>query len=141
MIKLGLRIRFFLYSNTLIAVTMTLVTVFGMMHERRMLHEATVRRGQSILEAMAIPVAGILAVDSASEDAVICSIEDIIARISERNSDICRYAIVADDEGRVIHSTRGDAVGAPFERAAEASDAGDEGRLVDMLGETRAAPD
>ncbi len=133
MIKLGLRIRFFLYSNTLIVVTMTLVTVFGMVHERRILHEATVRRGQSIVEAMAIPVAGILAADSASDDAVICSIEDIIARISERNSDICRYAIVADDAGRVIHSTRGDAVGAFFERAVEAADAGNESRVVDGL--------
>ena len=32
-IKLGLRIRFFLYSNTLIVVTMALVAVLGAMYQ------------------------------------------------------------------------------------------------------------
>ena len=46
MIKLGLRIRFFLYSNTVIAVTMILVTVFGMMYQRRVLYDGIVERGR-----------------------------------------------------------------------------------------------
>jgi signal transduction histidine kinase len=133
MIKLGLRIRFFLYSNTLIAVTMTLVTVFGTMLERRTLHEATVRRGRSIVEAMAIPVAGALAADAKPDDGVMDSIEDVIARISERNRDICRYAVVADDRGRVIHSTREDPVGAVFEGVLERSDVDVESQVIEGL--------
>ncbi len=54
MIKLGLRIRFFLYSNTLIVVTMTLVAVLGAMYERRTLFEAIVGRGRSLVESMAV---------------------------------------------------------------------------------------
>jgi len=133
MIKLGLRIRFFLYSNTLIVVTMTLVTVFGTMLERRTLHEATVRRGRSIVEGMAIPVAGALASETIPDDSVMDSIEDVIARISERNRDICRYAIVADDRGRVIHSTREDPGGAVFEDVSEGSHADVESQVVEGL--------
>ena len=58
MIKLGLRVRFFLYSNTLIVVTMTLVTVLGMMYERRIRYEGIVSHGRSLVEAMAIPMSG-----------------------------------------------------------------------------------
>ena len=49
MIKLGLRIRFFLYSNTLIVVTMTLVAVLGAMYQRRTLYDAIVGRGRSLV--------------------------------------------------------------------------------------------
>lgn len=133
MIKLGLRIRFFLYSNTLIVVTMTLVTIFGTMLERRTLHEATVRRGRSIVEGMAIPVAGALAADRTPDDGVMESIEDVIARISERNRDICRYAIVADERGRVIHSTRKDPGSTVFEGVSKGSHADVESQVVEGL--------
>jgi two-component system NtrC family sensor kinase len=112
---------------------MTLVTVFGTMLERRTLHEATVRRGRSIVEAMAIPVAGALAADAKPDDGVMDSIEDVIARISERNRDICRYAVVADDRGRVIHSTREDPAGAVFEGVLEGSNLDVESQVVEGL--------
>ena len=35
MLRLGLRAKFFLYSNALIVVTMALVTLFAVYHERR----------------------------------------------------------------------------------------------------------
>ena len=66
MIKLGLRIRFFLYSNTVIAVTMILVTVFGMMYQRRVLYDGIVERGVSLAEAMAIPVPDAMTRDASS---------------------------------------------------------------------------
>ena len=49
MIKLGLRVRFFLYSNTLIVVTMILVAVLGAMYQRRILFDAIIGRGRGIV--------------------------------------------------------------------------------------------
>ena len=48
MLKLGLRTKFFLYSNTLIVVTMTLVTVLAVVHERQERYGAIDRRARSI---------------------------------------------------------------------------------------------
>lgn len=59
-INLGLRTKFFLYSNTLIVATMSLVTVLSVVHERAARTEAIERRGRSIVEALAIPIAGAL---------------------------------------------------------------------------------
>jgi hypothetical protein len=53
-IRLGLRARFFLYSNTLIAATMTVVTLFAMVHERGSQHQAIDQRGRSIADAMGV---------------------------------------------------------------------------------------
>ena len=55
-LRFGLRTKFFLYSNTLIVVTMTLVTILAITHERSSRYEAIERRGRSICEAMAIPI-------------------------------------------------------------------------------------
>ena len=133
MIKLGLRIRFFLYSNTLIAVTMTLVTIFGAMHERRTLNEAIISRGRSIVEAMAIPVSAALKHDPSGEAGEIRLIEDYISEISAHNHDVMRYAIVTDAEGFVMHSSRGDLVGGAFERALGPGDAGSGPQVADDL--------
>ena len=45
MLRLGLRAKFFLYSNTLIVVTMTLVTLLALVHEKNTRYEAIESRG------------------------------------------------------------------------------------------------
>ena len=59
----GLRTRFFLYSNTLIVVTMTIAATLTIAHERRSRYEAIERRARSICEAMAIPITDALMYD------------------------------------------------------------------------------
>ncbi len=118
MIKLGLRARFFLYSNTVIAVTMLAVTFFWMLHARQSLHEAFINRGRSIVEAMAGPMAGALergptADLSGGVDPATAYISEILAR----NKDFVRYVIVSDQHGLVTHSSSPDMVGNRFDRA------------------------
>lgn len=117
MIKLGLRIRFFLYSNTLIAVTMTLVTVFGTIHERRTLNEAIVRRGHSLVEAMAVSLTDIELLVASGRAADENWIEHYISEILGRNQDVMQYVIVTDAAGVVTHSSLSGLVGRAFERA------------------------
>jgi two-component system NtrC family sensor kinase len=124
MIKLGLRIRFFLYSNTLIVVTMTLVAVLGAMYQRRLLFDAIVSRGTSIAEAMAIPITyveGRQQVGSGDEGLI----ESYIAEVMARNRDIMRYVLVAEGSGVVSHSSRPEMVGRVFVRALSPENVGD----------------
>jgi signal transduction histidine kinase len=116
MIKLGLRVRFFLYSNTLIVVTMTLVTVLGMMYERRIRYESIVSHGRSLVEAMAIPMSGVYFPHEPGHELESGSFESYITEIMTRNSDFMRYVIVTDTSGVVTHSSRADLVGQSVER-------------------------
>ena len=115
MIKLGLRARFFLYSNTVIAVTMILVTFFWMLLERQSLHEAFINRGRSIVDAMAMPMT--VAIEQAApapggSDQAFAYISEILAR----NPDFVRYVIVTDMDGRVTHASSRDLLGHRFDR-------------------------
>jgi signal transduction histidine kinase len=116
MIRLGLRTRFFLYSNTVIAVTMVLVTVISMVHERRSRYEAIDRRGRSIVEAMAIPITDALLYQDLGLVAESGLIENHITEIIARNRDFMRYVVVTDPTGRVTHSNRWDILGQQFDR-------------------------
>ena len=117
MIRLGLRSRFFLYSNTVIAVTMVLVTSFWMLHERRSLHEAFTNRGRSIVDAMALPMtlalqrAAVASPTGAPDPAA-----QYIAEILTRNPDFVRYVIVSDARGLIIRSSSRDLLGQRFDR-------------------------
>jgi len=118
MIKLGLRARFFLYSNTVIVVTMVLVTFFWMLHERQSLHEAFINRGRSIVDAMAGPMTG--ALEQGSESTLGGGVDlatDYIAEIMARNPDFVRYVIVSDADGLVTHASSPDLVSHRFDRA------------------------
>jgi len=117
MVKLGLRIRFFLYSNTLIVVTMSLVTIFGMMYERHVAYDAIVSRGVSIVEAMAIPIADALLKEQPGPARETGLIDSYISEMLARNRDFMRDIVVADADGSVIHSGRPELVGRSFERA------------------------
>jgi len=120
--KLGLRSRFFLYSNTLIAVTMTLVTIFAMIHERRSRYEAIDRRGRSVVEAMAIPITDALLYEELGLVVETGLIESHISEIFARNRDFMRSVIVTDTSGRITHSNRWRLLGEQFDHALTKND-------------------
>ncbi len=125
MIKLGLRARFFLYSNTVIAVTMVLVTFFWMLHERQSLHEAFINRGRSIVDAMAGPMGDALEWGTvAGPSGTIDPATEYISEIMGRNADFVRYVIVSDADGRVTHASSKDLVGHRFDRALDVGSIG-----------------
>ena len=117
MIRLGLRTRFFLYSNTVIAVTMILVTLISMAHERRSSAEAIDRRGRSLVEAMTIPITDALLYQDLGLVVESGLIENHISEILARNRDFMMYVIVADPTGRVTHSNRWDLLGEHYDHA------------------------
>jgi signal transduction histidine kinase len=117
MLRLGLRTKFFLYSNTLIVVTMGLVTLVGLERERRAQYEAIVARGRSVTEALAVPITDALMYEELGLVTETGSIENYISEIIERNKDALRYVVVADSTGRVTHSNRWDLLGHGFARA------------------------
>jgi signal transduction histidine kinase len=117
MIRLGLRARFFLYSNTLIAATMTIVTLFAMVHERNSQHEAIERRGRGIADTMGILLTDALIQEERGEITDPEVLDTSISRILERNQDLMRYVVVCDPTGRVIHATDRQLVGGFFPRA------------------------
>jgi len=115
MIKLGLRARFFLYSNTVIAVTMALVTFFWMLHERRSQREAIESRGRSVVEAIAVPIADALAAsgpqDTGGGDRITGYIEELI----QRHREFMLFAAVTDPTGVVTHASDRELVGEQLE--------------------------
>ena len=132
MIKLGLRIRFFLYSNTLIVVTMTLVAVLGAMYQRRTLYDAIVGRGRSIVESMVVPITF---VEGQKEIQFGQSglIERYVAEVMARNLDVMRYVLVTNDSGSVTHASRPEMVGSAFVRALTPADFGGEPQADEQL--------
>jgi two-component system NtrC family sensor kinase len=121
--RLGLRTKFFLYSNTLIVVTMALVTILLIFHERRTRYEAIERRGRSICEVMAIPITDALMYEDLDLILETGLIENYISEIQARNRDLMRYVVVTDTAGRVTHSSDWDLLGETFHRALDASTA------------------
>ncbi|MEJ2582421.1 MAG: hypothetical protein P8127_12440 [Acidobacteriota bacterium] len=112
MIKLGLRIRFFLYSNTLIVVTMILVAVLGAMYQRRILFDAIVGRGPITY------VEGRRDVGDGERGLI----ESYVAEVMVRNKDVMRYVVVTDPSGTVTHSSHPENVGDLFARALAPGD-------------------
>ena len=131
-VKLGLRIRFFLYSNTLIVVTMTLVAVLGAMYQRRTLFDAIVGRGRSIVESMAIPITFVEGQENVGggEGGLI---ERYVAEVMARNQDLMRYVVVTDRTGVITHSSRSEMVDWSFDRALTPTDMGSEPRADERL--------
>jgi len=115
--RLGLRMKFFLYSNTLIIVTMTVVAVLGMTWERKIRYGELENRARSITEILAIPVTDTLMYAELGlipEDGLI---ENTFDEVLRRNRDLIRYLVVADVSGRVIYSNRWHLLGRHFPRA------------------------
>ena len=125
MIRLGLRGRFFLYSNTLIAATMTIVTLFAMVHERNSQHESIDQRGRSIADAMGILITDALIEEDSEGLESSESIDDSISQILDRNQDLMRYVVICDPVGRVIRATDRPLIGGFFPRALGAEAVGE----------------
>ena len=115
--RLGLRTKFFLYSNTLIVVTMGLVTLAGVSRERRAQYEAIVTRGRSVTEALAVPITDALMYEELGLVTETGLIENYISEMISRNRDLLRYVVVTDPRGRVTHSNRWELLGRTFGRA------------------------
>jgi signal transduction histidine kinase len=96
---------------------MSLVTLLAVVHERRSRLEAIERRGQSICEAMAIPINDVLMNDDLEPGAEKDIIENYIFEIQERNRDLMRYVAVTDAQGKVTHSSNRDLLGESLESA------------------------
>ncbi len=125
MLRLGLRTKFFLYSNTVIAVTMSFVALLAVVYDRRRAYEAIESRGTSVTEALAIHLADMLA-RTGMEQAEADLVDRYVATIMERNRDVIRYAVVTDPRGVVTHSSRGETVGRRLEWAIDAARAATE---------------
>ncbi len=117
MFRLGLRAKFFLYSNTLIVVTMMLVTALALVHEKRLRYEAIEKRGLSLTEALAIPITDALLYEEMGLVEESGLIENYIEEILGRNRDLMRYVIVTDPQGIVTHTNRWELLGKRFDRA------------------------
>jgi len=116
MVRLGLRTKFFLYSNTLIFVTMGLVTLLGVSHERRSLYEAIESRARSIAEAVAVPITDALMYEELGLVTETGLIDNYISELLNRHPDLLRYVVVTDRQGIVSYSNRWELLGKPFQR-------------------------
>ncbi len=117
MLRLGLRSKFFLYSNTLIIVTIGIVTLISVINERRTRYEAIRLRGESITDSLAIPITDALMYQDLGLVTEEGLIDNYIHALLSRNRDLMRYVIVTDARGRVTHSNRWSILGQPFARA------------------------
>jgi signal transduction histidine kinase len=115
--RLGLRLKFFLYSNSLIAVTMALVTFLGVRHEEASRYEAIQARARSVTEALSIPVTDALMYQELGVVSETGLIDNVITEMLSRNRDLLRYVVVADPSGRTTHSSQWEELGRPFPRA------------------------
>jgi two-component system NtrC family sensor kinase len=113
-LRLGLRTKFFLYSNTVIAVTMSFVALLAVVHERQRAYAAIESRGRTMTEAVGIPLARSLARAAAGDKAEAASADDYIREILMRNRDVIRYVIVTDPRGVVTHSNEAQRIGQTF---------------------------
>ena len=100
----SLRTKFFLYSNTLIVVTMGLVTVLAVVHERRSRYREIVDRGLSLTETFAVPATDALMYEELGLVTSDGLIENYISGILERNRGLVRFVVITDPKGEVIHS-------------------------------------
>jgi signal transduction histidine kinase len=119
MLRLGLRAKFFLYSNTLIVVTMTIVTVLGIGHERKSRYDAIASRGQSIAASLAVPITDALMYEELGLMNESGLIESYITDMLESNRDLARYVIIHDVKGRITYSSRWELLGKAFPRALD----------------------
>ena len=139
MLRLGLRIKFFLYSNTLIVVTMVLVTFLAVVHERRTRLEAVELRGRDVAEAMAIHISDHLGPDGRDWTAGDHRIEMDICEIRERQTDLMIYVVVTDVDGIATHACNPNLVGRAFDGAigAESSAGLPTAEILEQVGDSR----
>lgn len=117
-LPLGLRTRFFLYSNTLIVATMVLVAIIWVRHERSANLTSIERVGRGLAEVMTLSINHALSSELASRgDVPGQSVEVVLARVVMTNHDLVHYVVVTDTAGMVTHSNRKSLIGVPFVRS------------------------
>ena len=115
MMSLGLRTKFFLYSNSVIVVTASLVACLWIVHARRASYEATVRRAVDLTKSLAISISHVAS--SSGPRAVQSFLEDAVGELSSTQHPFFKYAVVCDGRGRVLFSSRIRLLGQYFPRA------------------------
>ena len=123
MLKLGLRAKFFLYSNTVIAVTMGLVALLAYVHDRGRAYDAIQRRDRQIVGALAALLADTLerAEQRPFEAARYSArVERWVHRIAGTGEAV-RYVFVTGTSGVVTHSSQAEQVGQPLGSEVAAS--------------------
>ena len=119
MLRLGLRTKFFLYSNTLIVVTMGLVIVLAAVHERQSRYDEIVGRGLSITEALSVPITDVMMYEDLGLVVEEGLIENYVSGVIDHNRDLVRYVVITDSKGIVTHSNRWNLLGQRFGRALD----------------------
>ncbi len=115
--KLGLRVKFFLYSNTVIGVTMAVATLLAALHDRDVHYSAARRHAAQLTAALAIPITDALMYEQLGLVSETGLTDNYIAELMLRDPERLRYVIVADPHGVVTHSNRWHLLGKPFDRA------------------------
>jgi len=115
MMRLGLRTKFFLYSNSVIVVTAGLVAFLWIVHARRTSYETIVHRALDTAEVLAISISHTLpaGVPGPSQGLL----HDYIDGLSTQQHPFIKYIVVCDSRGRVRLSSRKGLLGESFPRA------------------------
>ncbi len=115
--RLGLRTKFFLYSNSVIVVTASLVAFLWIVHARRASYDATVHRAIDTTKALAVPIARTLGNTSHGPAPAQSLVQEYIDGLFSNHHPFFKYAVVCDRRGRVLFSNRNELVGQSFPRA------------------------
>ncbi len=108
MLKLGLRTKFFLYSNTVIVATIGLVAFLADAHDRGRAYEAVAQRDETVTRGLAVLFSDTLAraqerpMEAARYSA---RIDRHMRRILSGNEGVIRYVVVTDPAGVVTHAS------------------------------------
>ncbi|HSK09899.1 MAG TPA: ATP-binding protein [Vicinamibacterales bacterium] len=129
MLKLGLRAKFFLYSNTVIAVTMAVAAVLVALNERSRHYDSAGNFARSLADSLAIPVTDALMYEDLGLVVETGLTDNYITEMLVRDPERLRYVVVADPSGRVTHSNRWSMLGRRFGRALGPESVGGEGVL------------
>ncbi len=120
--RLGLRTKFFLYSNTVVAVTMCLVTVLLMLYERNQLYRQTVSRGAAVAEALAVPITNAFMYEEIGLITESGIIDNYIAELLAWDEPGVIAVWVVDPEGKILYTNRWQELGDPFDRPLDVED-------------------
>jgi signal transduction histidine kinase len=125
--KLGLRAKFILYSNTVIAVTMAVATYLAAVHDRRTHLEAARDHARSVTSTLSIAITDALMYEDLGLVTETGLTDNFIFEILRQHEEHCRYIIVADQKGIITHSSRWNLLGTRFPRALGREAAGTPG--------------
>jgi two-component system NtrC family sensor kinase len=119
-LKLGLRAKFFLYSNTVIVATMSLVALLAQAHERSQAYEAMEARGTRVADLLgAVLTDTLVRGEERPAEAARYSarIDRYIQEVRASYGEAVPYVVLTDAAGVVTHSSVPSRIGERLERA------------------------